>query len=293
MTSAAVSTDPTALFDMKAAPLRIGRVGLRVRDLATVADFYRKMLGLQTVEQGVGRVTLGAGGVPLLELEGDARLAPLDRRQAGLFHTAFLMPSRGDLGRWLGHVAQSGIRLEGASDHIVSEAIYLSDPEGNGIEVYADRPEAQWRRPDGTVKMGTLQLDLNDVYAAGGGGPYLAAPKGLIVGHVHLQVGDTRTADGFWRDALGFDVAADYPGASFYGSGGYHHQLAGNVWNSRGAKMRPAAMAGLARLEIVARDLATAQAVLARAEAAGLEPRMQDGAAALIDPWGSTVSLTA
>ncbi|SFJ15354.1 VOC family protein [Albimonas pacifica] len=295
--ASAVSAAEGAMFDMQAAPLHVGRVRLRVRDLARVSDFYQALLGLETLDRGAGWSVLGAPGPggprPLLELSGDARLAPLDRRQAGLFHTAFLMPSRADLGRWLGHAAAARVRLEGASDHIVSEAIYLSDPEGNGIEVYADRPQAAWRTPSGAVEMATLPLDAQALVQTGGGGAYDAAPEGLIVGHVHLQVGDTRTADGFYRDVLGFDVAADYPGARFYGSGGYHHQLAGNVWNSRGAGRRPEGMAGLDRVEIVPRDAAAREALLARAEAAGLAPETRDGLAALRDPWGGLVVLAA
>jgi len=297
MTEAASPAADGAMFDMQAAPLHVGRVRLRVRDLARVSDFYQGLLGLQTLDRGAGWTVLGAPGPdgprPLLELAGDARLAPLDRRQAGLFHTAFLMPTRPDLGRWLGHAAAAGIRLEGASDHVVSEAIYLSDPEGNGIEVYADRPEAAWRTPSGAVEMATLPLDAQALHDAGQGRPYATAPEGLIVGHVHLQVGDARRADGFYRDVLGFDISADYPGASFYGSGGYHHQLAGNIWNSRGAGPRPSRMAGLDRIELVARDAAVRDAALARAEAAGLAPEPRDGHVALRDPWGGLVVLAA
>ncbi|WP_339949219.1 VOC family protein [uncultured Albimonas sp.] len=287
-----------AMFDMQAAPLRIGRVRLRVRDLARVAEFYEDLLGLRRLDEGAGWTVLGApapggGARPLLELAGDARLAPLDRRQAGLFHTAFLMPSRADLGRWLGHARATGARLEGASDHVVSEALYLSDPEGNGIEVYADRPEARWRTPSGAVALSTLPLDAQALFESGAGTAYGAAPEGLIVGHVHLQVGDTGRADGFYRDVLGFDVSADYPGASFYGSGGYHHQLAANVWNSRGAGRRSGGMAGLEQVEIVARDADLREAMLARAEAAGLTPETRDGRAILRDPWGGAVSLAA
>ena len=293
----ATAASADAMFDMQAAPLRVGRVRLRVRDLARVSDFYQGLLGLRTLDQGAGWAVLGAPGPdgprPLLELAGDARLAPLDRRQAGLFHTAFLMPTRPDLGRWLGHAAQSKVRLEGASDHIVSEAIYLSDPEGNGIEVYADRPEAAWRTPSGGVEMATLPLDAQALYESGGGRSYDAAPEGLIVGHVHLQVGDTGAADGFYRDVLGFDISSGIPGASFYGSGGYHHQLAGNIWNSRGAGPRPAAMAGLDRVEIVPRDAAVRDAALARAEAAGIAPEERDGRTVLRDPWGALVALAA
>ena len=296
MTEAAAVPAEGAMFDMQAAPLHVGRVRLRVRDLSRVAEFYESLLGLRRLDQGAGWTLLGTpapggGARPLLELVGDARLAPRDPRQAGLFHTAFLMPSRADLGRWLGHAVAAGARLEGASDHLVSEAIYLSDPEGAGIEVYADRPEAAWRTPSGAVKMATLPLDAQALYEAGGGAPYASAPEGLIVGHVHLQVGDTRAADRFYRDVLGFDLAAEYPGASFYGSGGYHHQLAGNVWNSRGAGPRPAGMAGLETVELIARDAAVRDAALARAEAAGLAPEARDGRTALRDPWGGLTVL--
>ena len=296
MTEAAAVPAEGAMFDMQAAPLHVGRVRLRVRDLSRVAEFYESLLGLRRLDQGAGWTLLGTpapggGARPLLELVGDARLAPRDPRQAGLFHTAFLMPSRADLGRWLGHAVAAGARLEGASDHLVSEAIYLSDPEGAGIEVYADRPEAAWRTPSGAVKMATLPLDAQALYEAGGGAPYAGAPEGLIVGHVHLQVGDTRAADRFYRDVLGFDLAAEYPGASFYGSGGYHHQLAGNVWNSRGAGPRPADMAGLETVELIARDAAVRDAALARAEAAGLAPEARDGRTALRDPWGGLTVL--
>ena len=324
MTEAAAVPAEGAMFDMQAAPLHVGRVRLRVRDLSRVAEFYESLLGLRRLDQGAGWTLLGTpapggGARPLLELVGDARLAPRDPRQAGLFHTAFLMPSRADLGRrlpiglhhlaagcrrprrhhepedrrrrFLERIGVAGARLEGASDHLVSEAIYLSDPEGAGIEVYADRPEAAWRTPSGAVKMATLPLDAQALYEAGGGAPYASAPEGLIVGHVHLQVGDTRAADRFYRDVLGFDLAAEYPGASFYGSGGYHHQLAGNVWNSRGAGPRPAGMAGLETVELIARDAAVRDAALARAEAAGLAPEARDGRTALRDPWGGLTVL--
>src|SRR5690606_29792647 len=138
-------TSPNGYFDMKAAPMRIGTVRLKVRDLPRVSAFYRTVMGPSPMDEERGAVTLGTGTPPLLRLEGDASLAPRDARQAGLFHTAFLMPTRADLGRWLGHVATARVPLQGASDHIVSEALYLDDPEGNGIEVYADRPTSRWR----------------------------------------------------------------------------------------------------------------------------------------------------
>ena len=207
------------LFDLQAAPMRIGLVRIRVRDLARVTDFYRRVLGLALLRDDEGTATLGTGATPLVELEGDPSLAPRDRGAAGLFHTAFLLPSRADLARWFAFARGGGVRIDGASDHIVSEAIYLSDPEGNGIEIYADRPPARWRGADGTIHMATERLDAPDLLAAAEGRAWDGFPEGGVVGHVHLQVGETEEAERFYRDVLGFDVASRYPGASFFGSG--------------------------------------------------------------------------
>ena len=153
-------TTATDIFDLDAAPMRIGTVRLKVRDLKAVSAFYQTALGLEPIETGDRHVILGAGATPLVELAGDPALAPLDPRQAGLFHTAFLMPTRADLGRWLAHAAGARVPLQGAADHIVSEAVYLSDPEGNGIEVYWDRPISRWRGADGEIQMATDPLDV-------------------------------------------------------------------------------------------------------------------------------------
>uniref|UniRef100_UPI003BA8943B VOC family protein n=1 Tax=Stappia sp. TaxID=1870903 RepID=UPI003BA8943B len=291
-----VSSEPknAAAFNMDAAPMRVGRVGLRVRDLSATARFYRDVIGLQELERSAGRVVLGAGAVPLVELDGQPDLAPVSAREAGLFHTAFLLPTRGDLGRWLSHAAGLGARIEGASDHIVSEAVYLSDPEGNGIEVYADRPEADWRTPDGTVTMSTDPMDVEGVLAAGEGAIWEGMPEGGRVGHVHLRVGETGASEGFYRDVLGFDISAHYPGASFFGSGGYHHQLAGNVWGSRGAGARDPNRAGLDFVEILARDSGHVSSVRERAGDAGVALKEAgQGGVSLGDPWGTRIHLRA
>ncbi len=272
-------------FDMQAAPMRIGRVQLAVRDLSRMAGFYEDLLGLTRLAQAADSVTLGAGERPLLELMGDSSLKPRDPRQAGLFHTAFLMPTRADLGAWLTHAMERRAPLQGASDHRVSEALYLADPEGNGIEVYADRAPSAWHGASGEIVMTTEPLDLPALTAAATGGWQGFAG---IIGHVHLQVGDIAQAEAFYGGTLGFDVAARYPGASFFGSGGYHHQLAGNVWNSRGAGPRPEGRAGLRSVEILLRDPATLDRI---AQAAAAEP--QDGTLQLRDPWDTRLTLTA
>jgi catechol 2,3-dioxygenase len=279
-------------FNHATAPLRIGRVRLRVRDLHAVSGFYQRVIGLAVIDQSAGGVTLGAGSVPLLELLADPTAKPRDPRDAGLFHIAFLLPTRADLSRWLAHAVKLGVKLQGASDHIVSEAIYLADPEGNGIEIYADRPISRWRDGSGQIRMATEPLDTPDLLDAGTG-DWAGYPLAGIIGHVHLQVGDTGVADGFYRDILGLDVASRYPGASFFGSGGYHHQFAGNIWNSRRAGPRPEGAAGLEAVEIIARDPALRTAILARAEDAGIEITTEGDTPMLRDPWGTAIALTA
>ncbi|WP_347267830.1 VOC family protein [Paracoccus sp. (in: a-proteobacteria)] len=251
------------------APIRIARVALVVRDLARVGDFYQSVIGLERLSGDGAGMMLGAGGQPLLELRRDAMARP-HPREAGLFHTAFLLPGRPALAGWLAHAAGRGTRLEGAADHLVSEAIYLRDPEGNGVEVYADRPRSQWRHAGVQVVMDTAALDLPGLLAAADG-TWRGAPAGSGIGHVHLQVGDIALAEDFAMTRLGLACMARLPGAGFFASGGYHHHLAANVWNSRGAGRRSADAAGLA--EVVLRAEAGAMAALTRTR--------------LTDPWGT------
>ena len=254
------------------------------------AHFYREALGLSEADRQGDAVRLGAGG-------GFSSIAPRPRRatrlerEAGLFHTAFLLPSRADLGRWLTHAARNRLPIQGASDHLVSEAVYLADPEGNGVEIYADRPRAEWRWADGAIVMATEALDVQGVMASGGGEPWRGAPAGATVGHVHLQVGAIPAADAFYGTLLGFDLMCRYPGASFLGSGGYHHHFGANIWNSRGARMRPERATGLAEVEIVAADAAIVAAIAARAEGAALPAA--PGRLALRDPWGTRIAIVA
>lgn len=284
-------TNSTEYFDLLAAPMRIESVRLKVRNLNAVSEFYQSVLGLTVIETDDHRVTLGTGSTALLELVGDPALASRDNRQAGLFHTAFLMPTRADLARWLIHAIAAGVRIQGASDHIVSEAIYLADPEGNGIEVYVDRPISNWHGADGHIRMSTDPLDVQNLLQAAGSTEWSGYPTGGIIGHVHLQVGDTTEADRFYRDVLGFDVALNYPGASFYGSGGYHHQLAGNVWNSRAARKRAEGMAGLDSVRIRLLDAGTLEEIAARARNAGIAVSADNGGITLRDPWGTAIAL--
>lgn len=259
------------------APVEIGRVALSVRDIDTVAAFYENAIGLRPIASDGGTRTLGAGGRVLLELRADRAARPVDPREAGLFHTAFLLPSRADLGAWLRHVAEARVPLQGASDHLVSEAIYLADPEGNGIEIYRDRPRADWPRHSGRIRMATDPLDLQAL-AADATAPWAGAPEGAVVGHVHLQVGAVPEAEAFYAGRLGFEITTHYPGAAFYGSGGYHHHLATNVWHSRGAGKRSAGAAGLADVEL-------------RADRAEHDRLVAALGASVTDPWGTSLTI--
>lgn len=242
-----------------AAPYEIGTVYLTVQDLPRVADFYARALGLEKLGGDGAEARLGAGDRTLVHLTADPAARKSGPREAGLFHTAFLLPSRADLGAWVHHASATRLPVQGASDHLVSEAIYFADPEGNGIEIYADRPRATWTNPDGSIRMGTEALDIPDL-AAAARAPWQGAPAGTVVGHIHLQVGNVAEAEAFYGTELGFDTMAHYPGAAFLASGGYHHHIGANVWNSRGAGQRSPGT-GLSGFTIRADDLPATPAV--------------------------------
>ncbi|PZX42224.1 catechol 2,3-dioxygenase [Roseinatronobacter thiooxidans] len=277
-------------FNHATALLRIGRARLRVRDLSRVSKFYQRVLGLAVIDQSADAITLGTGTVPLLELSGDPSATPRNPRDAGIFHTAFLLPTRAELACWLAYADTLGVRLQGASDHIVSEAIYLADPEGNGIEVDSDRPVSHWRDTDGQIRMATEPMNIPDLMRARQG-DWAGFPVGGTIGHVHLQVGDVGVAENFYRDIFGFDIASRYPGASFFGSGGYHHHLAGNIWSSRRAEPRPEGAAGLDLIEISVRDPDLRSAILASAVSAGINVNHHGDTFVLPDPWGTVFAL--
>ncbi|OYR58115.1 VOC family protein [Halorubrum halodurans] len=228
------------------AETRLGRVALRVDDLDATTAFYRDVIGLAVLAWDGTIATLGAGGTPLLELTADPDAPDRGRANAGLFHTAFRVPSRGALGDALTRIRERW-ELDGASDHDVSEALYLADPEGNGVEVYRDRPRESWTgTPDGGVRMTTEPLDVGGVAAAAAGED--RAPPDTDVGHVHLEVTSLDAFERFYIATFGFDSRARYPDARFVAAGGYHHHVGANTWNGR---TDPAAGRGLDWFEVV------------------------------------------
>ncbi len=274
-------------------PLRIGATALAVRDLDLVAGYYRTLLGLAEIERTADMLRLGAGGVPFLTLEHRPGFKPDDPRSAGLYHNAFLMPTRRDLARWIAHIIAHRIPVSGASDHEVSEAIYLDDPEGNGVEVYCDRPASSWRWRDGMVAMVTEALDVEAILQEldDKTPPYESAPEGLRVGHIHLHVGSVEQAEAFYAGVLGLDVVRRRGGATFMSTGGYHHHVGANTWRSPGAGMRDPERAGLAWFAFEAADEAAYDALAARLEAGGIASTDSAGGLEFADPWGTRVRL--
>ena len=269
-----------------ATPLRVGAVGLRVRDIEAMVAFYRDTIGLDVLVRDRTGASLGVGGTILLVLEHQPTARIDDPRTAGLFHTAFLMPTRADLARFLRNLATRGPALTGVADHHVSEAVYLDDPEGNGVEVYADRPAAQWQRDGEAIRITTEPLDVNGLMASINGDTlYRDAPEGMRIGHVHLRVGDLEVAQRFYGATLGFDVTARMRGAVFLSSGGYHHHVAVNSWRSAGAPLRDPDRTGLSWLEFMAEGECHA-AIVRRLVAAGADPDHPS------DPWGTRIRLT-
>jgi catechol 2,3-dioxygenase len=274
-------------------PMRVGMVTLRVRNLDPVADFYRDVLGLTVMERSATGAQLGSGGVPLLALEAHPQAANESRNAAGLFHTAFLMPTRKDLARWLVHVAINRVPLSGFADHLVSESVYLDDPEGNGIEVYADRDPSLWQWSAGSVAMATDQLDIDGLLTLADTrtSDYAMAPDGLRIGHVHLRVGDLGQAESFYHGSVGLDPTRRRSGAAFLSSGRYHHHLGINVWQSAGAGARDETATGLAwfSLETEKPDLLAAQEE--RLRQAGVQVAAVLNGLEAVDPWGTRVRL--
>jgi len=257
----------------------VGAVHLTVADLDRSLRWYAHALGLEpTRDRNGGSVAaLGAGGDDLLVLHEEPGALPV-AHHTGLYHYALLVPTRSDLARWLARVAQDRIPLTGLSDHIVSEAIYLRDPDGHGIEIYRDRPREHWIRDGDEVRMSTDPIDVEDLLGAAEGAP-ARVPAGTRMGHVHLHVADIPAAAAFYGDALGFDETAHLGNqASFFSAGGYHHHIGVNTWAGHGATPPPPGSAALRHATIVLPDAAERERVRDRAADAGAEPvEVSDG----------------
>jgi catechol 2,3-dioxygenase len=272
---------------------RLGPVKLQVSDLARSVAYYESVIGLHTISRTAGYARLGAQGddAMLVGLQEKPGVVAVPRRGLlGLYHIANLLPDRPTLGRFLRHVASLGVHV-GMADHLVSEALYLTDPDGLGIEVYVDRPRETWKKLDRQIAMASDPLDVESLLDAGGDAPFTGLPIGTVIGHVHLHVGDIERASHFYHEGLGFDkMVWNYPGALFLAAGGYHHHLGTNTW----AAGAPSAGDGDARLlewEVQLPSAADAAAALANLESAGHRVDRDSSGGTVRDPWGTKVRL--
>ena len=274
---------------------RIGRVKLQVSDLGRSVDYYQDVIGLRVLNRSGHVATLGPheDDTALLELHERKGAHTVPRRGLlGLYHFAILLPERPALGRLLQHVADLGLS-PGMSDHFVSEAIYLQDPDNLGIEVYADRPRSEWREEDGQLWMTTAPLDVRSVLQAGAEQPWTGAPEGTRIGHVHLHVGDLAGAEAFYHAAIGFDKTVwSYPGALFLSAGGYHHHLGTNTW-ARGAAGATEDDARLIEWELIVPGAEDVDDVARSLETNGHSPRRDAQHIVTRDPWGTQLRVKA
>jgi len=277
------------------AATRMGAVELTVADLDRSLGYYGREVGLDLLRREGGRALLGTGETELLGLveEPGARHAA---RYTGLYHFALRVPERADLARWLAHAARDRVSLLGMSDHFVSEALYLTDPDGHGIEIYRDRPRELWeglvtsRMTTDPLDVAGLMSELDDPATA----PSEGLPAGTDMGHVHLQVADVADAIAFYRDLLGFDLVAELVGtAAFFGAGGYHHHVGANIWHSRGASPPPEGTAALRYATIVLPDAPERDRVASRIADAGQEPERRPEGVLVRDPSGIALLLAA
>jgi catechol 2,3-dioxygenase len=249
----------------------LGPVELTVSDLDASLTYYREAIGLDLLEREDGHGRVGANGHPLLVLVEEPGARPA-HGYTGLYHFALLVPERTSLARWLAHAAREHVALTGLSDHFVSEAIYLRDPDGHGIEIYADRPREVWQGRVGE-RLTTMPLDVGDLLGElddPESEPFDALPAGTVMGHVHLKVKDIPETIEFYRDVLGFGLMAQLDlQAAFLAAGGYHHHVGANTWESAGAAAPPPGTAALRRATIVLPDAGERDRVFARLETNG------------------------
>lgn len=271
----------------------IGMVKLKVRDMERVRSFYEDILGFKVLHEDEVNVRFGVEAERVLVwLQSDPQAPLRERGTVGLYHFAILMPARRELARVLQRLLEKSYPLQGAADHYVSEAVYLADPEGNGIEVYADRPRDEWYSQSGELRMGTVALDVDDLLSSltDGGGATIGLPPGTRIGHIHLHVPDLEEAIRFYGDIIGFDLMLRYgPSAGFLSAGGYHHHIGVNTWAGEGAPEPAAGSTGLLEYSILIPEAVDLDRIETRAVASGLEVRREDHTLELKDPSGSRV----
>ncbi len=270
--------------------LTLGPVELTVSALDRSVAFYQQVLGLTLLSRDGTEATLGLPERPLVALQERPGALPVQPRSPGLYHLALLLPTRADLSRWVQHAARLGLRL-GQADHLVSEAFYLSDPDGHGIEVYRDRPSSEWRWQGGEVEMAGDPIDLDSLLTEPGADvPFTSLPDGTTLGHVHLRVADLAATEAFYAGVLGFDVVSRWPGALFVSVDGYHHHLGLNTWQSQGGALAPEGTSRLTRVTLTVKDI---RALHSRLTAAGARFIREGDRLEVTDPAGNRLRIQA
>lgn len=266
--------------------LRLGEVVLNVGHLKEMVGFYQEVIGLTLLEENERMARLGVSGSDeaLLVLKKVNHAVVPEVPRIGLFHTAFLLPTRESLADVLTHLAKSGYPIDGAGDHAYSEALYLHDIEGNGIEIYADRPKNEWMRDgDGNLPMVTEQVDVDGLLQIASGKPFTGMPSGTIIGHVHLQVADADKAEAFYKEVLGMNLTTAIPSARFFAAGDYHHHIGSNMWAGRQLENRQENEVGLAWFTIITPDK---EAITANLEQQGYEVKRFENTISVTDSNG-------
>lgn len=267
-------------------------VELKVADLQRSLEYYKNTIGFKVLEQQEDKIFLTADGkTALLSIEQPTDIMPTQQKTTGLYHFALLLPTRADLGAILRHFAESNIRI-GAGDHLVSEALYLNDPDGNGIEIYSDRPDSEWKWDGEFVEMATLQIDAQSILAEGASTPWNGLPAETVMGHIHLHVAELDKTKEFYQ-ALGFEVLTpNYPGALFMGSGKYHHHIGLNTWAGVGAPPTPENVVGLKAFSVVYPSDDALQAAISNVKEFGSETVEENGTVIVKDPSQNKIKLT-
>ncbi|WP_456275403.1 VOC family protein [Bacillus sp. AK128] len=271
----------------------IEQVALKVQSIERSVEFYKEFIGLKILHQDKGQAVLTADGKqPLLYLEEPVDVIPKQSRTTGLYHFALLVPTRSDLANVLQHFINKNLKLQGASDHLVSEALYLADPDGNGIEIYADRSSSEWEWNNGEVVMATKALNIRDLLSEVTESPWKGMPANTLMGHIHLHVSELTDTNEFYCKGLGFDVVSLYGNqALFISSGGYHHHIGLNTWNGVGAPCPDKKSVGLNWFSIVFSDEIFLQATVGRLQELSAPLKKESTHYFTEDPSGNVMKL--
>lgn len=271
----------------------VSQVNLKVENLERALTFYQEVIGLQVLQQTNTTADLTADGkTVLVSIQQPVNVVSKQGRTTGLYHFALLLPTRADLGRLLKHFLQVRYPLQGASDHLVSEAIYLADPDGNGIEVYADRPASSWSWNNGEVEMPTVAIDAESLLAEGEGKAWNGMPAETIMGHIHLHVSELQKTEEFYTKGLGFEVVTRYGGqALFISTGKYHHHIGLNIWNGVGAPPAAENSVGMESYTMVFPSDEKRKQILSQLNEMGVAVTEEKGAYITADPSGNRIRL--